>query len=925
MRTFLYCLQYCIPAIFFLLFSTITEAQSLKASLGTGWFVEGMTEVKNDFVVENPPLGTLSIVYRWYNPQTNTEITQRLDANPSNGWAQGVDMGDMVPGAHVIAYCIGLLDTLAVVGPIQLNILERPDWLVEGSAKATSLQPNQITFAGYAPIDGIIDGTVDPSVTGFGNRRVQVLRLGAKFTGTLDCSSRQTATSPPAIQFGIDIFQQGFALRDIQTSATVALDTNFNLAFKAEDSIAVPLFVVTIPKIYIPLATFADIQINAGARFSARLKGRVVFGESDGQWGFIRSNNEATTLAAFLDCHGWFRGSLNILWGIVASARGSINLYGTLGAGIEYTSVPSSAIETKFGGSLRIMGEASARVFFWTAWSVGPTELYNGSFGQMPGRSVGSFDSPFLRASTVALNRAFLTPKYDPRPLLCTNGYDLGIVWTEQSSDASTLFIASMGKGTTSFSTPVRLSLPSGVTNTTATMLPDRTIIVAYATSRYTTTDSPSDKPIADAIKAMDIEYAIVPPAGPLQRYSIADDRTSVQSGRTDGMPTVSTLNVDSALLVWSVLRPNNAGSELWYSILTTKDGKSSPPLVLTTEPGSHYSPSVSPTGNGSAMLVWTVDPDADMETSEKQLVSKAFTNGQWQATTLVPINGTLPTNDGDITAVSTAGAGDYFVAAWIKQLVDSSGAITSRLETRIYNAAKGGWQAPLSYVEDDSTNDIRNLAVGINQKGQVAISAVRVPWGIDSNNQNQGTCFFLTNNADQHELWKGHSGQSFFGDTTRFVWQSQIALLASGDMALLTEEHGDNSEVVNGKRIGDPNAGIVLRMMNQQINGAITDNAEPTLPTTDAPVGQDQQADIRIYPNPTVGHTTLRFTAPSATHLTIAVIDALGQTIATVINTPIDAGVYESRIDVSQLPSGQYQMVLRMDGIIKAMPLVVL
>ncbi|MBL7986980.1 MAG: T9SS type A sorting domain-containing protein [Chlorobi bacterium] len=911
MRTILKC---CIPALFLAL-SSPAQSQSLKATLGTGWFVQGMTEVKNAFVVENPPLGTIAITYRWYQPQTKTEVAQRIDANPSNGWAQDVDMGEMVPGTNVIAYCIGVLDTLAIVGPLPLNIIERPDWLIEGTARATSLQPDRITFTGFAPIDGIIDGIVDPSVTGFGNRRVQMLRLGTTFTGVLNSTSRETSTSPPAIQFGIDIFRQGFALRDIPTDATVALDTNFNLAFKAEDSIRVPLFKITLPKIYIPILSFADIQIDAGARFSARLKGRVVFGESDGQWGFIRHDSQATTLAAFLDCHGWFRGSLNILWGILASARGTINLDGTLGAGIEYTSVPTSLIETKFGGSLRITGEASARFLFWDVWSVGPTELYSGSFGTMPGKIIGVAESPFLRASTVALDRAFLTPTYDPRPLLCTNGDDLGVAWIEQSSTASTLFISKIGA--TSFST--QAPLPTGIANTATAMAPNGTMVVAYATSRYTSATTPSDKPIADAMRAMDIEYAIVPPAGTLQRYSIPDDRSSAQSGRADGMPAVSMLNADSALLVWSVLRPNSTGTELWYSVISIHDGGGSSPMLLTTYPGSHYSPTVSTAGNGAAMVVWVIDPDTTMATGEKQLASKLLANGQWQPTEIIP------TSDGDITAVRTAGAGNYLVLGWIEQLIDSSGSITSGLRTKVYNAQQDGWQPPLSYVENDSLNDLRNLSVGVNQKGQMAISAVRVPWDVDTSDQSQGKPFFLTNSADQHDQWKWHGDQPFFGDTTRFVWQSQLALLASGDMALLTEEHGNNSEVAHGKKLGNPDAGIVLRMLNQQPDGSIVDSQEPTVPTTGTPMEQDMLTAIRLHPNPTLGFTTLRFTSPTSGYLSIEIMDALGLSVGTVVNADIEAGVYESRMDVSELPAGHYHVIIRMDGMVKTIPIVVL
>ncbi len=60
-------------------------------------------------------------------------------------------------------------------------------------------------------------------------------------------------------------------------------------------------------------------------------------------------------------------------------------------------------------------------------------------------------------------------------------------------------------------------------------------------------------------------------------------------------------------------------------------------------------------------------------------------------------------------------------------------------------------------------------------------------------------------------------------------------------------------------------------------------------------------------YPNPFNPVTTINFSIPENTHVTLKVYDILGKEIATLINQDLFAGMHTVRLDASNLPSGVY------------------
>ena len=68
-------------------------------------------------------------------------------------------------------------------------------------------------------------------------------------------------------------------------------------------------------------------------------------------------------------------------------------------------------------------------------------------------------------------------------------------------------------------------------------------------------------------------------------------------------------------------------------------------------------------------------------------------------------------------------------------------------------------------------------------------------------------------------------------------------------------------------------------------------------------------------YPNPFNPSTTIRFALPTSPRVTIKLYNALGQQVANIMNSELDAGIHETTFNASQLSSGVYFYMLEAHG----------
>ena len=80
----------------------------------------------------------------------------------------------------------------------------------------------------------------------------------------------------------------------------------------------------------------------------------------------------------------------------------------------------------------------------------------------------------------------------------------------------------------------------------------------------------------------------------------------------------------------------------------------------------------------------------------------------------------------------------------------------------------------------------------------------------------------------------------------------------------------------------------------------------------------------IGIYPNPVSSNAEIRFEVINAGNVELNIINSIGDNVANISNEYLNQGTYSSSIDVSELPSGIYVIVLKSNNQIKHKKLVI-
>ncbi len=112
----------------------------------------------------------------------------------------------------------------------------------------------------------------------------------------------------------------------------------------------------------------------------------------------------------------------------------------------------------------------------------------------------------------------------------------------------------------------------------------------------------------------------------------------------------------------------------------------------------------------------------------------------------------------------------------------------------------------------------------------------------------------------------------------------------------------------------GNPNANIVRRPglsgFSEFAIGQSKTQLASALPTAQGAIG-----DLALFPNPTSGEVTIRFTVNSVEPVTITLLNALGQVVEQQTLSPAQIGSVETQLQLSHLPAGNYFVRLTQGG----------
>lgn len=912
--------------------SSIT-AQTISNALGNMTFVEGVSPVLDTVTVIELPT-TDKAIFQATDPSYATQYDTFTDSDGSDGFTWEVEMGQFPPGTVISAEFFNASNTsLGNSDDLPLTILAKPHWLVSGSVSNVHVNGDIISFDGTYPIYNY-PYTIPTSVKGIGGRSLDIVGTFV-FNADFNMSNSTSTVNDNKAQIQLNLLDQLPSYsNDINFSTTCTLDNDLNLTLEITDEVTTAPVSLNMPKIKFPVGGFATISVDAGLSLYATLKGEIVVGQDQGQWGFINNSGQKTKVVGTLTGEGYIRGEVSVLGG-VGSADASLHAKARLGIGFDYVSVPATSFNPLFGGDLNVWGEVCYKTF----WGLGPSgcqdlpSFYYGQFGDtsaLRSNDLHSFDEMFRSQSITFRNSGTaVLPEFNPQPTFATRGDSLYATWLEHDGNNGFLLFSKLNSTGTEFSPEIIVANNSNsISNPKVGILPSGSAIITWSQSRYDINTIPSGASDNNKAQAQDVWFAIYDNDLDSIVHSdrLGDDFNSLQSGRAEGEAKISVGDNNDAMITWVSKDPNTNSSDIWFSHLTETSiaWNISTPAKLVELSGTNYNVGVVYSDSVNALAVWINDTDGDEDTYDSDLMYSEWDGTNWSSAQL------LSNNDGatKLKEVSLAANDGYVSLAWTSTHFENDNDFENRIEMEVYDAVTDNWVNSSYFEDSDSMYYFQNPIVSISNTGLASICYQVIEMFSDSNSVDNGELYLYAKDLNGTSAWTEITNNTALCDTNTFIWELTAGFSGSNRYYTMTQEYNDNGIVTSpykGILFGNPELSMVLRGMQVNSNLTISDIDEPTVVPTGIREIQNRPNSrfLKNFPNPFNDVTTIEFQLQKPSNVQLEIFNYTGTRVALLLNTNLAAGIYSTIFKAGDLPNGIYFSKLTVDGVISTGKLV--
>jgi len=920
--------------LFALAFLTVTfvNAQTLSSTL-TGTFVEGIVGVNNTIVVSNLYGDEVEAVFYLSSPDSTVIYDSYTDSDVSDDFNWDLDMGNMFPDVIIWAEfydATGNFLTDTYNSPLTFNIIQTPHWLINGSVSNVIVDPNTstISFHGNYPIFEHNE-TIDSSVKGIGGRPLGVV---GNFTFVSSYNYGEAIPSPTITDANAELdFNLLNQISDYSKiisfdASNCELNQEFNLALVISDSISTEKISLKTPKVKFPVMAGVSVSVDAGISLYATLKGQIVIGQdTNGDFGFIESDGEKTKIVGILTGDAFVRGKISVLGG-VASATGSINGRARLGIGFDYVSHPSEVSNTLYGADIILNGN----ICYETFWGLGPNgckysnNWYSGSDGNTSiFNKVGNNNNLFFNTETFTFRDTgtLVLPEFFPQPSFATKGDTLYSVWLEHEENLGYILFSKLDNSINEFSDEkIVISNTNSISNPKVAILPSGSAIITWSQNRYNETTIPIGSDELDYSQSQDVWFAIYDNDLDSIVYvqKLDDDESSSQSGRAEGNALVTVGDDNDAMITWVVTDALAVTSDIYYThLVETADAwEITAPDILSDLPGVNSNVGVVYTNSASVLTVWVNDPDGDEDTYNSQMIFAEWDGSAWTAAEI------LATNDGatKLNELSLASNDGYVAFAWTSSHFDTNNEFENRLDMLVYDAVIEEWDMNSTFSDTDSNYYFQIPVASISKTGKATICYQVIDMYADTNYISNGELYLFVKDLNATSDWQEITENAYLCDTNTFVWDLTAGFAANDKYYVITQEYNDNGVVtnpVNGVKFGDPDLSLVLRGIQLNSDNTVDDIEEPG--NVSAGIKDvNNRTDFRFlnaYPNPFNDITVIEYQLENNANVQMEVFDFLGNKVAELVNSNLNAGIYKTIFKAGDLPGGVYFNKLTVNG----------
>ena len=188
--------------------------------------------------------------------------------------------------------------------------------------------------------------------------------------------------------------------------------------------------------------------------------------------------------------------------------------------------------------------------------------------------------------------------------------------------------------------------------------------------------------------------------------------------------------------------------------------------------------------------------------------------------------------------------------------------------------------------------------------------------WYLSSHTHSRGVDYDIYNRATGEQIFEGFYNIDYTFDQGFYDWEHPpvrifeplypVSMGLTGGLRH-TAKYVNNtgSTIFWGDRTTDEMMLFFIQYTNEPI---------PDLTAIDNPASPLSRS-VELYANAAQDQSVLRFEVPAAGQVSVEIFNALGQLVSSVEQQLLPAGAHQTQLDVSNLESGMYNVVLQFEG----------
>ncbi len=912
-----------------LLVSYQTMAQTLSSALNAKFYVQGIAVTDTIFLNEYY-VGVDKVNFYVLNAKNDT-IKQSLDTDSTDGFSWILDMSQLTPDSKIEAQMfISETKEGDPINDFTFTVIPKPEWLKgerKGTVNNVLVSGTTLSFEGRYPIYDY-NYVFNSDVKLLGDK---TLGVAGKFifNATYDLNDGSSKVVDNKTTIDVNILNYSQVSENINYDAELTIDKNLNISIYASKSIKSKSVNWDSPNAEFPLSFGFSVEFGVSIEFYATLKGQIVIGQKEGNFGFIKDvQGRKTKIIGVVTGIGTIRAGVSILGGI-AKATGSLIAKANLGAGFDFVSVPSMNSNFLYGGDFDLSGnfKVNALSLFgfrgFKIYASNDKSFYYTKFGDTTAlRGPSMHHDPMFDtyAFTVKDSGSFVNPEFKPQPTFASNGDKLYATWIEIVGNEQQILISEFNSQLNQFGERKIISSSDfAKSNPKIGVLTDGSVLITWTQLRYGLSNTPQNINVEELLKSQDIWFAFYDAEtnSVLTVDTLNDQSTSLTDGRAEGQAAISVGSNNEAMITWVSLNENTSSSDIWFSSLSKKSNEweITEPSKLIDIPGTNTDVNVIYGDSSVALAVWINDADGNTSTLDKEIVYAGWNGAEWEKSVSV-----IASNNGTIDFKNLSLATNNGKIAMAYTSVENDTIDISKINLEVFDLANNKWDKNASFKDTSEGFIFQSPQTSISSEGFVSVAYQVIDKYNTAENIDNGELYLYVKDLNKSDSkWKEITGNTNLCDTNTFIWDMTAGFGPDNQYYVMTQEYSDDGIVKNphsGVLFGDPELSMVLRGLKVNNDLTISDIEEPDTKTTRL---QNVEAPKfrynNNYPNPFEQFTTIEFSLYTSAHVTLEIFNYTGTKVATLIDSKLSQGIYKTNFDAGDLPGGIYYSKLTVDG----------